>query len=403
MKKLLCALLVLTMLPFVGCASTPAETTEPKITEPETSAPEATTPEETTAPEVTVPEETTAPETTEPETTEPETTEPETTAAPVYNAPVVLSPQKQAALKQYLPTSWPATINQIMADVPTDFMFAVQTDTHYTTLSNDTKTGNNLMALSHFLPLSFYMHLGDYIKGYYSGEKGELENTPENTMTSLLELTDRYLADPNCPVLITYGNHDANQLWCKYYGTADQQLSAAEVYEHVTSKMVEHNGEDMVTNGESNYYYVDFPYDGVRVIMLNTTDGKYENTFDDLQYISYDQLQWFKNVALDTEYSVIVGAHVPLVNNFPNMSGSVPSAAYEIRAAINEFEQNGGDFIAYLYGHTHKQSDMLDEYGNLHISFREGGHHAEVVMINFENRHITTVGLNGAQGREFDY
>ena len=182
MKKLICSLLILTMLPFVGCASTPPETTEPEITEPETSAPEATEPEETTSPEVTLPEETTEPETTEPETTEPETTEPETTAAPMYNAPVVLSPEKQAAMEQYLPNSWPATINRIMADVPTDFMFAVQTDTHYTFLDGDAKTGNNMNALSHYLPLSFYMHLGDYIKGYYSGEKGELQNTPENTM-----------------------------------------------------------------------------------------------------------------------------------------------------------------------------------------------------------------------------
>ena len=85
MKKLLCALLALTLLLTCGCAPTPAETTAPDEKEPET-----TLPEETTAPEVTVPEETTAPE-----TTEPETTAPETTAAPVYNAPVVLSPKAE--------------------------------------------------------------------------------------------------------------------------------------------------------------------------------------------------------------------------------------------------------------------------------------------------------------------
>jgi hypothetical protein len=271
-------------------------------------------------------------------------------------------------------------------------------------LSNDAKTGNALKALSHYLPLSFYMHLGDYIKGYYSGEQGKLQNTPENTMTSLLELTDRYMTDANCPVLITYGNHDANQLWCKNYGTADQQLTGTDIYEHVTSKMVEHNGEDMVTDGESNYYYMDFPYDGVRVIMLNTQDGNYENSFDDLQYISDAQYEWFKNVALDTDMSVIIGAHVPLHDDFPETSGHAPSLSGKIRAAVNEFVENGGVFVAYLYGHNHIQADMVDEYGMLHLSFKSGGHNVEIVSINFEDRHIYTFGMgSGVANREFDY
>lgn len=380
-----------------GTVDTPETTLAPETTEaPETTA----APETTLAPETTAePETTAAPET----TAEPETEAETEPAAPLYNANVVLSEEMQKKMSKYLPTKWPAVINQIMDNITDDFMFVVQSDTHYSVAKDDAKVGYNIAALSHYLPLSCFLQLGDYIKGYYAGEAGKAENTPELTMQSLKELTRRYLTDLNTKALITYGNHDANQLWCKYYGTADQQLTGADLYENVTSKMVEHNGEDMVTNGESNYYYVDFPYDGVRIIMLNTLDGNYENSFDDLQYISPEQLQWFKDVALDTDNTVIIGAHVPLHDDFPETSGSAPSLSPQIRAAVNEFVENGGVFVAYLYGHTHKQSDMVDEHGNLHISFTTGQHNAEVVMIDFEDRHITTVGLGSPVAREFDY
>ena len=330
---------------------------------------------------------------------------PEETAAPETDPPkeeIVLSTEMQEKLGKYIPKNWQSGIDEINEAVPDDFMFAVQTDTHFS-IVNGGNFGNHLKALSHFVPLSFYANLGDYIKGYYQGEAGKADNTPELTMQSLKELTTRYLEDANCPVLVTFGNHDSNQLWCQHYGEANQQLTQADHYREVTSKLKEHNGENMVNDGESNYYYMDVPAYNARVIMLNTTDGNYENSFDSISTISDKQLEWFKNTALDTDKNVIVMTHIPLCNNFPDNGKSTPKNAANVLEAVDSFVKKGGKFVAYMYGHTHAQSDKIDEYGNLHISFENGGSTAEVVAINFKARKIYTFGLGNAQGRDFKY
>ena len=261
----------------------------------------------------------------------PEETESHETTAPKKE--IVLSPEKQAELKHFIPNDWAEGMEELINDMPTDFMFAIQTDTHFSVTSGKS-VANNLKALSHYIPLSFYANLGDYIKGYYQGETGKEENTPDKTMSSLKEITSRYLDDANCPVLVTFGNHDSNQLWCKNYGTANEQLTKSDHYEQVISKLKAHNGENMVNDGESNYYYMDFPADNVRVIMLNTTDGSYEDSFDSVSIIGDRQLEWFKTEALNTSANVIIMCHIPLCNDFPQSSGSKPQNADNVRLAV---------------------------------------------------------------------
>jgi 3',5'-cyclic AMP phosphodiesterase CpdA len=169
------------------------------------------------------------------------------------------------------------------------------------------------------------------------------------------------------------------------------------------SKVKAHNGERMVNDGESNYFYLDFPYDKVRVVMLNTTDGNYENSFDSVSQISERQLEWFKSEALNTNYNVIVVSHIPLVKEFPGNDSSVVKNGDAVRGAVEEFIKNGGNFVAYFCGHTHIQSDMVDENGRLHVSFKNGGTVAEVVAINFKARKIYTFGLGNVEGRDFVY
>lgn len=374
MKKLLLITLTLLILFAYGCQSASTDTTASQD-------------------DVTITE---APATEAPATEAPETEAPET------EAPIVLSPEMQKKLASYIPKNWQAGIDEINEALPEDFMFAIQTDTHFSVTSGN-QSANCLKALSHFIPLSFYANLGDYIKGYYVGETGKEENTPDKTMTSLKEITNRYLTDANCPVLVTFGNHDTNQLWCQNYGQANQQLTQKDHYNEVISKLKEHNGSIMVTDGESNYYYVDFEAYNARIVMLNTTDGSYENSYDSVSQISDRQAEWFKTVALNTDKNVIVMAHIPLCKDFPDSSGSRPKNADKICGAVEEFIKNGGKFVAYMYGHTHAQTDILDENGRLHISFANGGTKAEVVAINFKAKKIYTFGLGGAEGRDFRY
>lgn len=314
----------------------------------------------------------------------------------------VLSPEMQKKLGHYIPEEWQNGIDEITSNPPSDFMFAIQTDTHFS-VNNKEHHANNLKALSHFIPLRFYANLGDYIKGYFKNEIGKIENTPDITMYSLKELTSRYLDDANCPVLITFGNHDTNMLWCKNYGAPNQQLTKDDHYREVISKIIAHNGSLMTTDGESNYYYADFSADNIRIIMLNCVDGNYETDYDSTSMFGDRQVEWFKTEALNTSAHVIVMNHVPLIKEFPGNDGSEVKNGNLVREAVEEFIKNGGNFTVYMCGHTHNQADLTDENGRLHISFKNGANIAEAVTINLKERKIRTVGLGKIESREYSY
>jgi len=313
-----------------------------------------------------------------------------------------LSTEMQEKLGHFITDEWKAGMDEIISKPSSDFTFAIQTDTHFSVNSKE-HHANNLKALSHFIPLEFYANLGDYIKGYFKNEIGKIENTPDKTMKSLKELTSRYLDDANCPVLVTMGNHDTNQLWCQNYGKADEQLTKEDHYREVFSKLRVHNRSIMTTDGESNYYYADFPSSNIRVIMLNCADGNYENSYDSTAMFGDRQVEWFKTEALNTTAHVIVMTHVPLIKDFPGNAGFDVKNGALVREAVEEFIKNGGNFTVYMYGHTHNQDDMLDENSRLHISFKNGANIAEVVRINTQNRVIETIGLGNVENRKYTY
>lgn len=324
---------------------------------------------------------------------------------PPEREPVILDPAMQQKLGQYLPTVWQEKLPSItphIGDADT-FAFAVQTDTHYTvtgTYGTYKNPMNCVKALTHFLPLDFIANTGDLIRGYQAVE----ENTPENSRASMIELVRRYTEEVNSPVLLTFGNHDTNQIWCKQNGQPSDQLNQQDFYDLVVSKLQEHNGDDMVTDGESAYYYMDFPHDEIRVIMLNSSDGDYITSFGSLSKISDAQAAWFRDVALDTDYSVLVMVHVPLMTEFPENSSWQMTNSDTVLNAVDAFVENGGDFIAYMYGHNHLQEHMVDSDGRLHISFMNDSLKAEVVTVDKEARKIVTYGLGAnVVDREFEY
>lgn len=374
MKKLVSLLLILAMLFACGCGVASDETL------PTDDSGEATLTESQSEP-----------------STEEEL--PEETEVPLPpREPVVLSKDMQQKLGSYLPNDWKTKLEQIHIEDEETFAFAIQTDTHFSVKSGQT-TANSAKALSHFIPLDFIANTGDLVKGYSDVE----ENTPENTAKSMSELVRRYTEDVNCPVLLTFGNHDTNQIWCKENGETTDQLNKYDHYELVISKLQETNGDAMTTDGESTYYYVDFTYDKIRVIMLNTSDADYLTEFGSLSYISKKQAEWFQSVALDTDYAVIVMQHVPLMKYFPNNENWSVVNSVKITAAVNEFVAAGGHFIAYMYGHTHNQSHFVDRDNRLHLSFKNGGNRAEIVTVDTVARKIVTYGLGGAEDRQFDY
>ena len=314
----------------------------------------------------------------------------------------ILSLEMQEKLGHFIPEKWQSGMDELRANPSDAFTFAVQSDTHFSVNSSE-KDAKNLKALSHFIPLAFYANLGDYIKGYFRNEIGKIENTPDKTLISLKEITRRYLEDANCPVLVTMGNHDTNMLWCKNYGSADQQLTKEDHYREVFSKLHAHNRGVTTADGESNYYYADFPEYDIRIVMLNCADGNYVNQYDSTSMFGDRQVEWFKTEALNTNAHVLIMTHVPLIKEFPGNDGSTVKNGDAVKQAVEEFIKNGGKFIAYFNGHTHIQAEMTDENGRLHVSFMVGGGVAEVVRLDTEKRLIETVGLGAAESRRYEY
>lgn len=288
----------------------------------------------------------------------------------------------------YLHDSWLEKLPKLEASLDGRFVFAVQADTHYFDIE-DGKQLYNLMALGHLYPMNFVANLGDMIRGYFKDREG---NTPEKMQAAMDELSHRYTTDAPCPVLLTIGNHDANQLWCQHYGEASQMITEYDHYEKYIKPIKAINGDNMVTDGESNYYYVDFPSHKIRVIMLNSTDAKFSEGYAETYVFTDKQIEWFKEKALKTDYAVLVMSHSPIRGDFESHPcGCI--GGDQISEAVEDFIAAGGNFIAYMCGHVHISHQLTDKNGRLHISFTNGANIAEVVWIDTEKKTIDTLFL----------
>lgn len=297
----------------------------------------------------------------------------------------------QLEYKEKLPDTWQREIDYLNIVKKGKFTFAVQTDTHFEG-SND-EVGLTMNYLSNTIDLNFFAHLGDVIRGYADAQI----DSPENMRESMDEIVRRYTEEANCPVMMTVGNHDANSMWYNAFKDTRGIITEKEHYDRIIKPLKEHNGEKMVNNVESIYHYIDFPEHEIRAIMLNTVDSKFSYGETSTFNISQEQIKWFKDEALNTDYSVLVMMHTPLVEGFPK--NNIVNNGEQILGAVENFISNGGDFIAYFCGHIHTQEMVTDSNGRVHLSFRMGGDNAEVVMIDKEKREINTVGLGDVKMR----
>ncbi len=297
----------------------------------------------------------------------------------------------QLEYKELLPENWQREVDYINIVKKGKFAFAVQTDTHFE--GTDPDVGTNLNNLSNTIDLEFYAHLGDIIRGYSDASI----DSPDNMRNSMDEIVRRYTEEAGCAVMMTVGNHDANSMWYNEYKDPIGIITEKEHYSRIIKPLKEHNGEKMVNNVESVYHYIDFPQHKIRAIMLNTADSKFSYGETSTFNISQEQINWFKEEALNTDYSVLVMMHTPLIDTFPK--NNKVNNGEKILNAVEDFIGAGGDFIAYFCGHIHTQETVTDENGRVHMSFRMGGAHAEVVMIDTEKREINTVGLGDVKMR----
>ncbi len=300
------------------------------------------------------------------------------------------------------PSSWTNSVATLQS-ANYDFAFGVQTDTHFalgdTTNSSYPHTGYSISALSRVEGVSFdyIVNLGDLLKGY---EDPVMDNK-FNMLQSAKALDRRFTTATACPVLYAVGNHDNNIMWARVQEDENELITKKELYDIFGKSVQNTTSNSAVFDGESMYYYVDFPEKGIRAIMLDTND--FADGFAGIlssSTISDKQLAWFRDVALNTNYSVIVMSHVPFIVEDGFNKYKVNNSE-GVLAATDSFKARGGEIIGFFYGHLHEQAATVRN-GDNHIIFRNGGRYAEVVTVDTENKTINTIGF-GTQNRTFSY
>lgn len=151
--------------------------------------------------------------------------------------------------------------------------------------------------------------------------------------------------------MLTIGNHDAYYQSSGYDQT--QIAPEAELYTKFFAPTIGYWGVQYQEG--KTYYYKDFASQEIRLIVL-----------DDmlLGADAYAQQVWLQNTALQTSYSVVIARHFPIANPvyIPTTFTAVDIISPDggggnvtgIEAIVQAFIDNGGKFICYICGHTHR-------------------------------------------------
>lgn len=302
---------------------------------------------------------------------------------------------------------WNYNLAALQAFQGNKFTIGIQTDTHYRPAEHGSDYSTPLKNMTKQLYFDFITNMGDIPRGWAA-------DTTANTRAWLADMMRRYTSYVESPVFIACGNHDnANNYALRQTKSMSEVISKADLYDleigatKSTTTIVEPGNNAL-------YYYKDFPE--CRVIVLDTNDYPYQEVSDydvhgNHHTISAAQVAWFTNTALNTDKPVLVISHNVLVTNvLPTMIvpeedkqydvACIPYRADQIVSALNNFVQNGGDVVACIAGHIHRQGSAVVD-GINHISFGNGGKFAEIVFVDFETRTITTkvIGADATTGK----
>ena len=312
------------------------------------------------------------------------------------DAQIEPEPEPEPEQEYELPAKWTAAIPTIREMQGKKFCFAIQTDTHYYS-GKGQDYANNLNRLTRAIAFDFVANLGDVIQGY-AGDYDRIDLTRE----SMTEIMERYVDGIRCPFFVTIGNHETNQMNYAVH-PEDGTIHPDELYARLIAP-ARNTMKSPVFDGRSAYYYQDFQDAGIRVIVLNTTDGvpKEDGSGLDSNFkISDTQYAWLTTKALDTDLAVVVMSHCPLIAGWSDGNNATQSLKNAM-AAIVAFKEAGGTVAGCYFGHTHKQESQMHN-GIPVLTFRNGDM-AEAVFIDMDSRKIETlpIGFSGAS-REFTF
>ena len=198
-----------------------------------------------------------------------------------------------------------------------DIKFVVVADSH---LDNSIgETLKNISETDDLVNFDFMLHLGDFLNG----------NIPKEYTRDLLKKQANLFSKAiNGHFYPTPGNHDG------YSDLKANDMFTDEMWEEAT--------------GRKPYYFEDFG--DFRIICVNsftyeyTPEGKYKKLYKILD----SQVEWIKNVALDTDKTVIFLSHA-----LPLKSLTDHEATPIIEAILEAKNEKGFDIAGWFIGHYH--------------------------------------------------
>ena len=196
----------------------------------------------------------------------------------------------------------------------------------------------NMRYLLTQIPCDGVVNLGDSIEGY----------SADTTAMNYGNLISNEFRKIGIPYYSVIGNHDDNRY---HYSTTDDRLTVGERYQVFVNPT-----RKVVYDSTGLNYYVDFDEFNIRMICLNAvSDYAYK--------FATETCTWFSNVALDTDYAVLVNTHVAPVGAW-NYNNTTPTNSSTIISALDTFSASK-DVLAMVFGHNHVDAKFTSPYNGM--------------------------------------
>ena len=299
-------------------------------------------------------------------------------------------------------------------------VFFLCTDIHYNTVKTDnrlkldsvTDMTTNMAALKKQIPVDGLICLGDIVDAKPPTKAKETRKQIKYVM--------KRLRGVGLPLIYCMGNHDDNRYASRVDGTlfSPQQLEAMYMSYTLPNKV-----SDPSTNGLN--YYVDYDRLKIRVFALDSNYQDPNKNYHWAHGFSDSTLAWFKDrlKEIPKGWSVLVLAHRRLVQN-KNPEKDWIHNQLIMAETVNDFINNGGSYIATVYGHIHRDLSRKEpflefsigsqkcqnievEKGNAIAPERKLNTASEdlwdVLVIRPQSRKINTVRFGAGADREWSY
>ena len=245
------------------------------------------------------------------------------------------------------------------------------------------------------------------------------------------------------------GNHDNGNLWDRFMEREKpfDKFTRKEIYDTFYSELSARGARFDENKDKGLYYYVDDDKTRVRYICLDicNTPDYYDETLNGAHTFGQDQIDWFINVALQTEYDIIINTHsvlrpigmteeekaknqnsrleilnfiVDAYNKGERLSGTYYEDDLKVTVDTDFGAENHGEIIAVMVGHFHRDYLMATDSGIPYIATanlflaechepRNIGDETEllfdVVTVDRERRKITVTRIGSGKGRTINY